>query len=421
MKHVFPAAAIALVLVLVIGAGIHAWKTGRSDPRLAEAEFRQGPRAVAQAEAKAKAARDGPPRRMRGGVYISEEEYRDAPRKLRDIIVRYVLNTKHGEFPQGVGESSSYHVSQFDAWQLDTYLQLIREAGMELDERRRGSLVLTVVESLVLLKPEKSLEVCVEYRDLLLARQPEKQGFKALNFFLSLGLRQMAKFDPDGAARWVNIHAAADFPSSPLESFQTAILGGMAQDDTGEAFAFIDDVGIKDRAEAVATIVSATPNTLDGLMDAFNGYRIYRASLPDAAAREALVPGLRGFGEVLGRTEFAEGFEFLEKGGLTPAEVSAMVTHVDLVFVGEEPGQWIGWLLEKTPRDVSKPAIEGIFPKWFATDRDFAVAWAEKIPPGALRNDFLLRVQRAWPENDREGAAAFAKKHGLKPPEAMRQ
>ncbi len=423
-----PAFAAAIVLVLLLGAGVYAWKTGLLVSRRETEGPRSGPGAVRKVNdppstnASVRPGETITPVPLLSGVGgnkpVAKKEYLEAPKLAADAIVKLILESEadpgSGEFT-ALDQQGPQTILKFDRPQLEGFLEHIRAAADEMGEHKRGNLIIHILIPVSMLDPEVALGVCLEYKELLLARQratpvdtPAVASGLA-GFFLAA----VARNDPERAIRWMDAHAA-DFEDAPPEHFERGILYAVAERDPGEAFEFIGRMEMKETAKAVETIMQASEFS-EQAKSALVAYGAYRDGLRDQAARVALAPGLSGLDRLISQIGMESGVELIEAIELGPAEMNVIVANLKPFPLMDEPGKWIGWLEEKVPLEVSGPAIERILSDWASNVPKEASDWAEKLPAGGRQNDFLVRIQRAWPEDEAEGAAAFAAKHGMKP------
>lgn len=74
-------------------------------------------------------------------------------------------------------------------------------------------------------------------------------------------------------------------------------------------------------------------------------------------------------------------------------------------------GMWLASTADgPTKHTAARVFAEALFPH----DRETAIRWALSVPASEERNTTLKQLHDAWPKDDPEGAAAFAKENGIK-------
>ena len=131
--------------------------------------------------------------------------------------------------------------------------------------------------------------------------------------------------------------------------------------------------------------------------------------------------------------------------GLTPSEKVRLANELTYFTTKADTGRWVEWMSGNLPEELFAEPVRKLIGEW--TEQDYVAAgkwlatapdgpakvaaveayaravaryesqvagqWAMTLPPGTARNATLRAVHQNWPADDPEGAAAFAREHGL--------
>jgi hypothetical protein len=214
----------------------------------------------------------------------------------------------------------------------------------------------------------------------------------------------------------------------------------------GELAAYSIIILAEDHPEAAAALFAESPNDpgrRDAVLAALRGYL---ATLPDESERNEIRG--RAFGVFASAADTA-GYDNLTKwladSKLTPEEKTQFANGLTYFTSRENTGRWVEWMsgnlaAESLPDPVREIVGEwtrqdyAAAGKWLATTPDgpakqaavaayaeavaeyepqVAVQWALTLPAGTQRDATFKSIYQNWPASDPEGAAGFARAHGL--------
>lgn len=369
----------------------------------------------------------------------------------RQTAAEFVAFAKEMEALQAAGENPDPEmqkrimkfiggVMDLDASQLKILIAEVRSAKDLKDETRKGLISFSIM-TLASDHPQAALTIFTESSDLL--------GSGGMgNHVVSSSLAKWAKDDPLGALEWVRANSKK-FPDLVNDDAKRGLMQGAAASDPKLAFKLIDELGFKERSQAVSDILSAA-RTGEQRTASLAALREYLPSLPEGDERDQ---SIRNALSGLTRGVAAEGFgaatRWLESANLTPVEMDGFAQGLHYRVKGPETGSWIEWIGEKLPPEKRDHHISQMVGQW--TQKDFqatgawlnqtpdgpvkhaairsyaetvaeyepesAGQWAETLPQGKDRAETLKQIYENWPKNDdasKEAAAAFAKKHGIR-------
>jgi hypothetical protein len=285
--------------------------------------------------------------------------------------------------------------------------------------------------------PQAALTLFTESSDLL---KDNPMG----NHVVSMALGRWAKDDPLGALDWVRKNGEK-FPDLVTDDAKRGLISGAAAQDPKLALKLIGELKLKDADQTIRHITSAakTPEQRSATLAAL---REHAATLTDQAARDSLMnSAVSSLARSAAKDGFQEGSQWISNAGLSPKELENISGSLAHTVKPAETGQWIEWLGEKLPSDKADRSIGGMIQNW--TQKDYRAAgtwlasaadgptkqaavrsyaetvashdpqtaaqWALTLPADEKRAQTLQRIHQQWPKDDANGAAAFAKEHGI--------
>lgn len=324
-----------------------------------------------------------------------------------------------------------------DASQLKTLIAEVRAAGDLEDETRQGLIGFSIM-TMANDHPQAALALFTESADLF------KDGQMG-DHVVSMALGRWAKDDPIGALEWVRENGEK-FPDLVTEEAKSAVISGAAAQDPKLALQLIGELKLKESSQAVRSITAAakTPEERSATLAAL---RDYAATLTDQTERERLMDSaVSSLAESAAKDGFQSGSQWISNAGFSAKELENLSENLSYNVKSPETGQWIEWLGEKLPADKADNRIRDMVRHW--TQRDYRAAgtwlasvadgptkqaavrsyaetvarydpqtaaqWALTLPAGEKRAQTLKQIHHRWPKDDAEGAAAFAREHGIK-------
>ncbi len=265
---------------------------------------------------------------------------------------------------------------------------------------------------------------------------------------VQVSLNQLAKEDPQAAASWIMSHRDS-FSKLITDNDKLDIITQAANRDPKLAFALFQDLETTDMNRAISNIVCAA-KTKEHYTAVFGALRDHLVKITDETERkEILNTAMFQIAAALPEIGCEATTHWLASAQFTPAEFDAF-TNVHGVFYrhdqNNENGKWAEWIGDNLPKEKAKSHIESHIERWteddyqavgkwltsipddptkqaavyaYATtvangDPEVGAQWAMTLPPGNDRHRALWQIHYKWPKGDPEGAAAFAKEHGIK-------
>lgn len=201
-----------------------------------------------------------------------------------------------------------------------------------------------------------------------------------------------------------------------------------------------------DHPEAAAALFVESPNAPGHRAAVLAALRGYLATLPDAAERNEIRG--RAFG-VFASTAGTAGFDnltgWLAESKFTPEEKTQFASGLTYFTIRENTGRWVEWMSGNLAAESLPDPVRAIVGEWTRQDYmaagkwlgatpdgpakqvavvayveavaeyepQVAVQWAMTLPPGTGREEALKSIYQNWPMTDPEGAAEFARAHGM--------
>ncbi|MCP5534477.1 MAG: hypothetical protein H7A49_16735 [Akkermansiaceae bacterium] len=322
--------------------------------------------------------------------------------------------------------------------ELKSVLEDLRaEEGISLETKRNliGFTVLTMSAS----QPEAAARFAADSADLLGDSVIGEQALLA-------SVQRWAERDPQGAAAWLKT-AAANRPELAEDDVKRSLVGGVAKQDPAEAFRMLGSMGFDDISDGVEAIMNAASDSPAGRDSVLAALRGHLATMTDAADREEVrAEGYAALARSMDVKDFETSSAWLDQAGLSGEELAAFATGLGYFDAEGETGRWIGWLASRLDIDDLEEPVQEMMGEW--TQQDYlaagnwlaaeaespgkraavaayaeavaeyepqvAVQWAMTLPDTWRRTEVLRSIHENWPEDDPQGAAAFAEQHGIK-------
>lgn len=261
-------------------------------------------------------------------------------------------------------------------------------ASQELDDDMRRSLFGLAVTMLAEDQPEIALEIHLRTAEL-----ENMRG--AADHAIPFSLGKWAERDPFAALDWIRKHG--DRFGDVAEGAKSAILAGAAKQDPKLALSLIDDIGAKDPGWIAQALV---------------------ASIEGAEERTALVAALRaekGKGVPVEKTLGAlggklsgDGFDasqaWISSMDFDESEVAAIARGVDGGAVGDDAGEWVGWLGKHLSGGDLDSKVNEIVARWAGRDYQAAGKWIASMEEGEARWSAVKGYAKAVAPHEPEAA-----------------
>lgn len=282
--------------------------------------------------------------------------------------------------------------------------------------------------------PEAAVELFTQAHEIL-----EKSDIGDHVIFSSLS--RWAEISPEPALTWLR-----DNPDVAGDQAKRAVISGTAVNDPALAFTLIDDLYPGDKSAAIQAILASSHEAPEKRDIVLAALRERLASMGDKQERDEL--RAEAF-ESYARNLSAGGFEacttWVEKAGFSAEEKIKFSAGLSYFNTKEETGRWIEWLSTNLAAESVTESVSLLVSEWtqedyqsagkwlhsakdgpakmaavqsYATvvaeyDPTVATHWAMTLPAGPERDSTLQSIYQNWPGSDPDGAAAFAREHGL--------
>jgi hypothetical protein len=384
----------------------------------------------------------------RTGVRLTKRQRADLEKRvdrlssgLIEIAEELEANEKDGASPDGEFQTRAMELMRdlagLDAGQIQRVVQKLREAD-GLSNKTRSDILAFVIMTSADSYPEVAVAMYVESADLMEASNLRGQ-------VISAALGRWAEKDPNAALAWIRKNS--DQHSDVVDDdTRQAVLSGVAKKDPSAAFGLIDQMEFEDPETAVHAIMISGGTDAEGRTAVLKALREHLAGIADADERE--MTGSDAL-ELMARTIDTEGFDslsgWIEDAKLTQEEKEQFSAGLTYFTTKQETGKWVEWLAANLSEEqMGDPVRELVSEwtqqdyqsagKWLGTvadgparvaaveayaeavaeyDPQVAAQWALTLPPGEDRENSLRAVHDNWPADDPNGAAAFAREHGL--------
>jgi len=325
-----------------------------------------------------------------------------------------------------------------DAAQLKRVIGQLRD-DQGISGKTRGDLIAFSMMMLAEDHPEAAVALYAESSDLL---DESMLG----DHVISSALSRWAEISPNAALEWIRKNGDHS-PEVAGDDAKRGVLAGIALNDPTLAFSVLDELKFEDAGGAIEAIVMSgneNPERRDAILAALRGHLagIQSDSERDEIAGKAL--------EAFARNSDNEGFDslsgWLSEAGFTAEEKQHFAGGLSYFTTKGDTGRWIDWMSGNLPAESLGVPVRELVGEW--TQEDYLAAgkwlsgspdgpaktaaveayaeavaeyepqvaaqWALTLPPGPGRDSTLRAIYQNWPAGDAEGAAAFAREHGLK-------
>lgn len=328
-------------------------------------------------------------------------------------------------------------LSELDSSQISAFIRTLRdEPG--LSASTQGSLIAYAILSLSDQNPEAAITLYAEASDLMRGRLLGSQ-------ILSASINNLARNDPDRALQWLKTHGGK-FGEEEADEMKRALLAGTAANHPDRAFKLVGELNFENPTEAVNAIIASGHDNQGQRGALLDGLRTYLAGVQDPELRDEISANAM---ETFARTCDKEGFdsltEWLSDKKLTEKEKIQFSAGLSWFTTKQDTGRWVEWMEGNLPSaELSEPVREIVGEwtqqdyvaagQWLSKTKDgpgktaavqayasavaeyepqIAVQWALTLPEGPAREATFREIYSNWPSKDPEGAAAFAREHGL--------
>jgi hypothetical protein len=324
-----------------------------------------------------------------------------------------------------------------DASQLKQVIAGLRDSD-EISDATRGNIIAFSIMTLANDHPEAAVALYAESSDML-----DKSMLG--DHVISSALSRWAKLNPSAALDWVRKNSE-EHPDLTGDEAKRGMITGIASNDPKFAFKLIGDLEVEDPMSAIHAIVMTGHDNPERRAEVLAALRGHLAGIRDESEREEV--GSKAL-EVFARTADKEGFEsltsWMAESKFTPQEKEQFAGGLTYFTTKQDTGRWVEWMAGNLSADDLPDPVREIVGewtqqdyvaagKWLSTAADgpaktaavesyaeavaeyepqIAAQWAMTLPPGPGRDSTLRTVYQNWPASDPEGAAAFAREHGL--------
>jgi hypothetical protein len=332
------------------------------------------------------------------------------------------------------------NLASLDAAQIKILIAAIRADSTLGDEMRKGLIGFSVM-TLSGSNPRAAIALFTEGSDLL-PDGPMNSGI------LKGALGKWAREDPEGALEWVRTNSKK-FPDLITEDTKRGLIAGAAVNDPKIALGLISELGLATEnslGSTLSSIVSAatTSQQRSATLAAIRSYTEDSLKSPDLQ-NTAIDRSLSQFGSLAAQEGFTAATAWVEDNKLSENELNAFTSGLDYAN-RKDNGKWVEWIGEKLPPEQAGERIGNIVRQWTRDDYqaagewlntapagttkntairsyaetvapyepETAAQWVETLPQGKDRDSAIRKVHNAWMSKDKEAAAAFAEKHGIK-------
>ena len=313
------------------------------------------------------------------------------------------------------------------------------EGHPSIPDDARSGLIASTLLNLTEDRPETALALVIQAYGVL-----EKSPLG--DQVVASALKRWATDSPESALSWLQANAEK-YPGLASEEAKRALISGTASNDPAHAFKLMADLLPKDKSAAVRAIVAgctAVPEKRDLFLSTLRGH--LSAVADPAESRQLRDDAFQSLGRHLSKGNFEEGSEWVDKAGFSPEEMEKFATGLSYFSAKKDTGRWIDWLSANLPVEGAAGPVSTLVSEWTQKDhqaagqwlvaakdgpvkisavRAYAAAvaefeptvatqWAMTLPAGPARDSTLRAIHQNWPASDPDGAAAFAREHGLK-------
>jgi hypothetical protein len=323
-----------------------------------------------------------------------------------------------------------------DPAQLKQVIDSMRKS-QEISSETRGNIIAFAIMSLAGDHPDAAVSLFAESSDLM-----DKSMLG--EHVISSALSRWAQLDPAAALEWIRKNSAAH--PELLSDAKSNVVAGVARNDPKLAFKIAGELDADEAMDAIHAIVISGHDDPDQRSAVLAALREHLGTVEDESERQEIRAKAL---EMFARTTDKEGFESLTKwmdsAEFTPQEKEEFAAGLTYFNTRTDSGKWIEWMSGNLPAGSVQDPVREVVGEW--TQQDYlsagqwlssapegpartaaveayaeavaeyepqvAAQWAMTLPPGPGRDSTLRAVYQNWPAGDPEGAAAFAREHGL--------
>jgi hypothetical protein len=378
---------------------------------------------------------------------LTKRQREDRVKLARQVAEEVVAFAKESEAMEKRGEEGDEafqnramdmmsRLMELDPAGLKQVIASLRESR-EISSETRGNIIAFAIMSLAGDHPEAAVSLFAEASDMM-----DKSMLG--EHVIASALNRWAELDPAAALDWVRKNAAAH--PEILGDTQTVVLAGVARNNPKLAFQLAGELGPDQAMNAINAIVITGHDDPVQRSAVLTALREHLATVQDESERQEIRAKAL---EMLARTADKEGFDsltkWIESSAFTPQEKGEFAAGLTYFTTKQDTGKWVEWMAGNLPAEsLQDPVRETVGEwtqqdylsagKWLSTapegpartaaveayaeavaeyEPQVAAQWAMTLPPGASRDSTLRAVYQNWPASDPEGAAAFAREHGL--------
>jgi hypothetical protein len=318
---------------------------------------------------------------------------------------------------------------RLDPGQIRILLDELRQAS-DLPDDALQEIIAFAIESLAESHPESAI--------LLL---PEAGDPESRTDMIKTILGSWAGKDPLAALDWLRTNNAGGIGFAP-EEIKFALLAGCARNNPKLALQWVADLQISSTSSAVPKIVESarTPEAQHAIFSALREL----ASIPTADRYQSYAFG--SLARQMAEQDYETTHAWLSTVNPTPEEAAILAHGLRAETTQTDSGKWIEWMGDHVPPAQLKDRAQRLMNDWTRLDyraagdwltttpesavKRLAIAsyaktvapyepaiagqWAETLPAGSDRADLMFSIFQNWHQIDPAGAAAFAKRHGVK-------
>ena len=431
----------AISLMILAAAAVIGWQI---DGRLAAAR-------TVESKLATEAARLGIPAGDAHATRSATRVRMDRAAEARLLAVEYIqlaLQLAQASAKGGkLDETSQKHyrdcyacISALDASSLKILIADVLASQDLAEKKRTEEAVYLLRMNLASKHPRAALEFVTEHSAAL-------KNAKDIEGVISGSLGTWAKDDPIAAVEWMKTNAV-DFPDAMNAQSRHNVFNSAALKDPRLAFTLIATLGLvhSNIFEALHSIVTsaATDEQRNATLAALREFR--DANQGDKEVRQAAEQMVGYFSRGFKQDVFKSATQWIASANLSPNELGQFCNNLSSNYRGDESAQWIEWMGKTFPPGTGDPWVSAMIRNWtnqdyeaagkwlvsapegpvknaaissyawtiFEHDPETAMQWIMTLPPGRDRDNTLKTIYINWPKDDSEGAASFAKEHGIK-------
>lgn len=272
-------------------------------------------------------------------------------------------------------------------------MQTISESE-DLDRIARWEILSAIAPGMARKDPEGLLDFLIKDSDSL-----HEINLGVFHQLWIPALVSLAQKDVDTAMRYFRQYD--DSKGGPLEAQDWgSIIHSLAEVDPVAAYGMAKQLG-----GAEAYIGNVLALKLRGKPEALRSEALgLMRSQGDEALRRQF---LEATGRYLTDKSFAETRPWLERSGLTDAELAIMIGGVEPAkSTHKDTGEWLEWTMSRAP-EVAVTKVTGTMEGWTKSDYKAAGEWLVGLPEGPLKHAAVLGYAGAAAPYDPEGAAEW--------------